>query len=63
MIEFTSSQFAQKPGALYNDVAAAGVVKIKHRSRPEMVVLTTDKLLEILGDSIKAQAYAAELQA
>ncbi len=63
MIEFTSSQFQQKPGALYNDVAAAGIVKIVHRSRPEMVVITSEKLAEILNDKIKGLAYLAELQA
>jgi|TARA_R110001583_G_scaffold6970_1_gene34853 hypothetical protein len=63
MIEYESSKFQQKPSDLFNDVVAAGAAKIKHRSRPEMVVMTTETLIEILGDKIKAQAYALELKA
>jgi len=48
MKEFTSTQLRVKSSDVYNEVHKAGVVAIKHRDRPPMVLISRDWLNEKL---------------
>ena len=42
MKEFTSTQLRIKSTDVYNDVHTSGIVRITHRDRPLMVLMTMD---------------------
>ncbi len=42
MKEFTSTELRIKSSDVYNKVHTSGIVRIKHRDRPEMVLMTTE---------------------
>ncbi len=48
MDDFTTSDLKQKTGAVLNEVQRIGWVKIKSRSRPDMVLVTQEFLDDIL---------------
>lgn len=49
-MEFTTSQFRQNLAKAYNAAQSEGKVKIKHRDRPDMFLITQAEL-----DKIKKQ--------
>lgn len=54
MHKFTPTQFAAKPGALYNAVQADGIARIVHKSRPTMVVMTVEHAGRLLNSYLLA---------
>lgn len=57
MKEFTATDIQRRGTALYNEVQAIGSAKIVHKSRPEMVVMTTCQLLKILESKAQRDVF------
>ena len=49
MKEFTSTELRVKSSDVYNEVHKSGMASIKHRDRPEMILITKD----MFADQIK----------
>jgi PHD/YefM family antitoxin component YafN of YafNO toxin-antitoxin module len=52
MESFTPTEFRTNSSKVFNEVQANGKVIIKSKSRPEMVLMTTSKLGEMLRDAM-----------
>lgn len=57
MKSFSPTDVQRKGVELYNAVQAYGIAEIKHQSRPDMVVLTKDRLQDILHSETMREAY------
>ena len=44
IVEFTTSEFRQNVSAAYNAAQTKGSVVIKHRDRPDMILITQSEL-------------------
>jgi len=53
--KFTTSDLKQKTGEVLNEAQRIGWVKIKSRSRPDMVLVTQQHLDDLLKQQEKAQ--------
>lgn len=54
-MKFTSTEVRRDSAAVYNQVMKDGMVNITHRDRPEMLLMTHDKLAEL---TCNAMAFA-----
>lgn len=50
MKKYTASQLKQEISKVLNDVQTNGSVELVNRSRPDMVIITKEKLEEMLKD-------------
>ena len=42
-MEYTSTELRQESAKVYNEVQKSGPVKIVHRSRPDMILMTEEE--------------------
>lgn len=54
MTTFTPTEFRQNSSKVFNEVQASGKVSIKSKSRPDMVLMTTVKLEDMLREAMIA---------
>ncbi len=54
MTTFTPTEFRKNSSTVFNEVQASGKVSIKSKSRPDMVLMTTVKLEEMLREAMVA---------
>jgi len=60
-MKFTSTEVRRDSAAVYNQVMKDGLVHITHRDRPEMVLMTYDKLKELVVDlTLKPEKESAK---
>ena len=60
-MKFTSTELRRDSAAVYNAVMTSGMVHITHRDRPEMVLLTYDKLKEMVVElTIRSEKETAK---
>ena len=50
-MEFTTSEFRQNLATAYNEAQALGWVRIKHRDRPDMILMTQAELDRIIAEA------------
>lgn len=54
MATFTPTEFRKNSSKVFNEVQATGAVTIKSKSRPEMVLMTAKRLMEMMNTAKQA---------
>ncbi len=59
MKEFSSTELRTSSNTVYNEVFKEGQARIKHRDRPDMVLIDEDKLISVINFA-KKKGYVAQ---
>ncbi len=57
MKTFTPTDIQRKGAELYNAVQASGAASIKHKGRPDMIVMTEELLNKILTSETQREVF------